>query len=81
MDLKSDVFHFFEARNDTFLIKRPPESPHFEKKIAFWPIGSSSRHSHLYFEPKSLGVRPKLSLQWVIKVARFTFLRCGTTPF
>ena len=81
MGLKTDVFHFFEVRNDTFLMKWPPKSPPFEQKFAFLPIGSSSRHSQLYFEPKILGVGSKLSLQWTLKVTRFTFLKCRTTPF
>ena len=33
--LMSEAFHIFEARNDTFLIKRPPKSPPFEKILHF----------------------------------------------
>ena len=39
------------------------------------------RCSQLYFEPKILGVRSKLSLQWALKVTHFTFLKPGATPF
>ena len=49
-----------------------PKSLPFEQKFSFLPIGSSSRHSQLYFETKILGVGAKLSLQWALKVTRFT---------
>ena len=144
MGLKSDAFHFFEARNDTFLIKSPPpQIPPFEKKLhfdllghqvdplsflfspkfwgwgtnlssngpqklrislfwsaerhlfdekapqkppfwnffAFWPIGSSSRHSQLYFEPKILGVGPKLSPLRDLRMTGVTFSKRKMTLF
>ena len=37
--------------------------------------------ARVQIEPKILGVGPKLSLQWALKVTNFTFLRRGTTPF
>ena len=35
----------FGRETKFFFEKRPPKSPSFEKKIDFWPIGSSSRYS------------------------------------
>ena len=49
-------------QNNTFLSKGPAEAA-LVKKIAFWLIRLSSRHSHLHFELKILGMAPKLSLQ------------------
>ena len=33
--LRSKALHLFDAQNDTFLIKRPPKSPLFEKNLHF----------------------------------------------
>ena len=63
----------FRASKRYLYDKKAPLKPPFWKKIAFWPIGSSSRHSQLYFEPKILGMAPKFILQWVLKVTSFTF--------
>ena len=48
------------------------------KKIAIWPIGSLGRHSQLYFEPKMLGMGPKLSL---LKTDTFHFFEAWNDTF
>ena len=72
-------FTFFEARNDTVFDKKAFQKPPFIKNFVYRPIELSSRHSQLYIEPKILGVVPKLSPLWDLRVMQITFSKCKMT--
>ena len=71
--IEIDALVIFEAQNDTFLIKRLPKSPRFEKKYS--PFYLLDRQVDIL----SIILRQKLYILQSLRMASVTFLKRKTT--
>ena len=80
-DLRSTCLSFFEARNDTFLIERPPKSP-FLKKYCF-DLSDHQPDTLNFFFAQNLRMEQKLSFLQDQRLMHQSFLKPGikSPPF